>query len=419
MEGKDLKVYCGIDWAEKHHDIALVDDDGQLVARRRITETLEGFAELVTMLAQAGDHAEDPIPVAIETPRGLLVAALRATGRRVYPINPMAVARYRQRHSASRKKSDHADAMMLANILRTDIHAHRPLPADTELARAVAVLARAHQDATWRRSRAGNELRFLLREFHPGFLAAFAGGNATNLASPDARAVLAIAPTPAAAATLTQARIAAALRRGGRQRGADQLAAKLHQALRQPQLRQDPMVEQAMGAQALRLLATLNIECDSVDQLGQATATAFATHPDYQIITSFTGLGDTTGARVLAEIGDDRARFADARSLEGLRRLRPRHQGLGPQPVGHPPANNKRPAGHRRLRLGLVAAAHSPGASTLYYQRREHADRHAAALRNVFNRLLGCLYHCLQTGQTYSEAIAFPTPNTQPEPAAA
>ena len=412
-------MYCGIDWAEKHHDIALVDDDGQLVARRRITETLEGFAELVTMLAEAGDHAEDPIPVAIETPRGLLVAALRATGRRVYPINPMAVARYRERHSASRKKSDHADAMMLANILRTDIHAHRPLPADTELARAVAVLARAHQDATWRRSRAGNELRSLLREFHPGFLAAFAGGNATNLASPDARAVLAIAPTPAAAAKLTTTRIAAALRRGGRQRGADQLAAKLHQALRQPQLRQDPMVEQAMGAQALRLLATLNTECDSVEQLGQATATAFAQHPDYHIITSFTGLGDTTGARVLAEIGDDRARFADARSLKAYAGSAPVTRASGRSlSVTHRRIKNDRLATADFV-WAFVAAAHSPGASTLYYQRREHGDRHAAALRNLFNRLLGCLYHCLQTGQTYNEAIAFPTPKTQPEPVAA
>jgi hypothetical protein len=86
----------------------LVDADGKLVAKRRITETVEGFAELTAMLAEAGDGAGDPIPVAIETPRGLLVAALRATGRRVYPINPMAVARYRERHSVSRKKSDHA-----------------------------------------------------------------------------------------------------------------------------------------------------------------------------------------------------------------------------------------------------------------------------------------------------------------------
>lgn len=175
-----MKVYCGIDCAEKHHDIALVDADGQLVAKRRIKETVEGFAELAAMLAEAGDNAEDPIPVAIETPRGLLVAALRATGRAVYPINPMAVARYRERHSVSRKKSDHLDAMTLANILRTDAHMHRALPQDTELARAIAVLARAHQDATWRRTKATNELRSLLREYHPGFLAAFAGGNATT-----------------------------------------------------------------------------------------------------------------------------------------------------------------------------------------------------------------------------------------------
>ena len=67
----------------------------------------------------------------------------------------------------------------------------------------------------------------------------------------------------------------------------------------------------------------------------------------------------------------------------------------------------------------FVAATHSPGASTLYYQRREHGDRHAAALRNVFNRLLGCLFHCLQTGQTYDEKTAFPAPIGEPAALAA
>jgi hypothetical protein len=90
------------------------------------------LAELVDMLAAAGDSAERPIPVAIETPRGLMVEALRASGRPVYPINPLAVARYRDRHTVSRTKSDHMDAVVLANILRTDMHAHRSLPADTE-----------------------------------------------------------------------------------------------------------------------------------------------------------------------------------------------------------------------------------------------------------------------------------------------
>jgi transposase len=131
-----MTVFCGIDWSERHHDVALVDQDGTLIVKRRIGESVEDFAGLLTLLAEAGDSAEEPIPVAIETSRGLLVAALRATGRPIYAINPMAVARYRERHCVSRKKSDHADAMTLANILRTDAHAHRRLPADSELAQS-------------------------------------------------------------------------------------------------------------------------------------------------------------------------------------------------------------------------------------------------------------------------------------------
>ena len=136
-----MEVFCGIDWAEDHHDIALVDAAGQLLARRRISDGAAGLAALLELLAEHGDSAEDPIPVAIETPRGLLTACLRATGRKVCPINPMAVARYRDRHSVAGRKSDEGDAAVLANVLRTDMHAHRPLPADSELAQAVAVLA--------------------------------------------------------------------------------------------------------------------------------------------------------------------------------------------------------------------------------------------------------------------------------------
>ena len=94
-----MDVYCGIDWAEDHHDIALVDRDGKLRARRRISDDPAGLAALLDLLAEHGDTPGDPVPVAIETPRGLLVACLRATGRPVYPVNPMAVARYRDRHS--------------------------------------------------------------------------------------------------------------------------------------------------------------------------------------------------------------------------------------------------------------------------------------------------------------------------------
>ena len=197
-----MKLFCGIGWAEAHHDVAIIDGDGHLVAKKRITDDPGGFADLIGMLTAAGDNAENPIPVAIETPRGLLVSALRATGRAVYSINPLAVARYRERHSVARSKSDHADAMTLAHILRVDAHLNGQLPNDSELCQAIAVLARAHQDAIWARTRAHNQLRSVLREFYPSFLAVFSGRFPLGIASPEARAVLAIAPTPSAAAKL-------------------------------------------------------------------------------------------------------------------------------------------------------------------------------------------------------------------------
>ena len=137
----------------------MVDERGQLVAKRRISDDLTGFRVLVERLAEHGDQAEDPIPVAIETSRGLLVARLRATGRPVYAINPLAVSRYRERRTTTRANSDHADAVVLANILRTDAGAHRRLP--------------ANQDAAWNRQQIANQLRSLRGEYFPAALAAF------------------------------------------------------------------------------------------------------------------------------------------------------------------------------------------------------------------------------------------------------
>ncbi|MYW94283.1 IS110 family transposase, partial [Amycolatopsis rubida] len=93
-----MTLFCGIDWAESHHDVAIIDDTATVVAKARIGDDAAGFARLLDLLAQAGDTAENPIPVGIETDRGLLVAALRATGRAIYAINPLSASRYRARH---------------------------------------------------------------------------------------------------------------------------------------------------------------------------------------------------------------------------------------------------------------------------------------------------------------------------------
>lgn len=183
-----------------------------------------------------------PIPVAIETSRGLLVAVLRTGKRQVFAINPMAAARYRDRHSVSRKKSDPGDALVLANILRTDMHAHRPLPQDSDLARAIAVLARAQQDATWNRQQHSNQLRSLLRECYPSALDAFATWQ-NGLCRPEARERLRLAPTPSQAARLSRTQIQAALKRAGRKRGIEAEADRIRGVFRAEWAHQPPPFE--------------------------------------------------------------------------------------------------------------------------------------------------------------------------------
>ena len=401
-----MSVFCGIDWAESHHDVALVDQDGRLVAKRRISDDLAGYRLLLDLLAEHGDSPETPIPVAIETSSGLLVAVLRTGRRKIFAINPLAAARYRDRHGVSRKKSDPGDALVLANILRTDMHAHRPLPDDSDLARAITVLARAQQDAVWARQQIANQIRSLLREYYPVALDAFLGKQG-GLTRPEARAVLAVAPTPSAAARMTLPQLRAALKRAGRSRGIDAEAERLKTALRFEQAHQPALVEEAMGRQLLALLTQLDAACKAVEDLTEAVEASFRRHPDAEILLSFPGMGIQLGARVLAEIGDDRARFADARALKAYAGSAPITRASGKKRfVGRRYIKNNRltNAGHQWAFATLTA---SPGAAAHYRRRRDRGDWHAQAQRHLFNRMIGQLYHCLQTRQHFDEQHAF------------
>jgi transposase len=232
-----MKLWCGIDWAERYHDVAIVDEAGEVRARARIGDDAAGFTELLVLLAAHGGDRQAPIPVAIETAKGLLVAGLRAAGVPVFAINPLSVSRYRDRHSPSRAKSDKADALVLANIGRTDAAAHRPVPDDSELAASIRVLARAHQDAIWDRMQTAAKLRSLLREYYPAFLAIF-----EDLSSREARVSLRLAPSPAEVARLRKTGLAAGLRRAGRRRGVEDITTRVMAGLKTEQLRQPPLV---------------------------------------------------------------------------------------------------------------------------------------------------------------------------------
>jgi transposase len=398
-----MPMWCGIDWAEKHHDVAIIDEAGVVRARLRIDDDPGGFTRLLAMLAEHRPDQNTPIPVAIETAKGLLVANLLAAGVPVFAINPLSVSRYRDRHSPSRAKSDAADALVLANILRTDAHAHRQVPVDSELARAIRVLARAHQDAVWDRMQAANKLRSLLREYYPAFLATF-----EDLSSREARATLHLAPGPAAGARLRASSVRSALRRAGRSRGIEATAAGIVEGLRIPQLSQPTLVEAAMAEQAQAYLRAVDTAVDNVAALESALEQAYLAHPDAAILTSFPGLGTVLGARILGEIGDDRARFAHARGLKAFAGTAPVTRASGTKTVVTMRVVRNKRLGQAAYLWALPMLAHSPGARAHYDRRRDRGDSYSAAARNLTNRGLGMIYHCLQTGQGYNEAKAFP-----------
>ncbi|MFB9739389.1 IS110 family transposase, partial [Streptomyces thermocoprophilus] len=318
------------------------------------------------------------------------------------------------RSPLSRKKSDPGDALVLANILRTDMHAHRPLPADSELAQAITVLARAQQDAVWSRQQIANQVRSLLREYYPAALHAFQGKE-DGLTRPDARVVLTLAPTPTRAAKLTLAQLRAALKRSGRTRSFDSETERLRGIFRSKYARQLPAVEQAFGHQLLALLKQLDAACQAADDLAAAVAEAFRQHADSEILLSFPGLGPLLGARVLAEIGDDRTRFADARALKSYAGSAPITRASGKKRyVGRRFVKN-----NRLMNAGFLwsfsALQASPGADAHYRRRREHGDWHNAAQRHLLNRFLGQLHHCLQTRQPFDEQLAFAPLALSPE----
>jgi transposase len=224
-------IFVGDDWAEDHHDVYLMNDAGQRLASRRLPEGLAGIRGLHELIAA---HADDPreVMVGIETDRGLWVSALTGAGYQVWAINPMAAARYRDRHHVSGAKSDASDAKLLADLVRTDRHNHRLVAGDSPDAEAIKVLARTHQSLIWARIRHANMLRSALREYYPAALEAF-----DALTDGDALAVLGRAPTPQQGARLSLSKISAALKAAGRQRNIETRAREIQTVLRDQALR--------------------------------------------------------------------------------------------------------------------------------------------------------------------------------------
>lgn len=395
-------IFVGDDWAEDHHDIEVLDEAGATLARRRLPEGLEGVSALHVLLAE---HAAEPadVVIGIETDRGLWVGSLVSVGYEVFAINPKVASRYRERHATSGAKSDRGDARMLANLVRTDRHLHRPVAGDSTLAGAVKVLARAHQRLIWSRHRQVNALRATLREFYPGALVAFG----SELAHHDAVAVLGRAPTPAQGRALSASAIASALRQGGRQRNVETRATAIHEALHSPQLETPATLASAFGASVTASVGVIAEMTRQLATLEAEMAKAFDSHPDAEIIRSQPGLGDVLGARVLSEFGDDPARYQDAKSRRRYAGTAPITKASGTKKVVLARFVRNRHLADACYLWAFSSLSASPGARRFYDERRTKGDSHHQALRVLSNRLVGILDGCLRHRTLYDEDVAW------------
>lgn len=394
-------IFVGDDWAEAHHDVHVMNEAGERLVSRRLAEGIDGIRGFHELVAS---HADDPseVVIGIETDRGLWVGGLVAAGYQVYAINPVAVSRYRDRHNVSGAKSDAGDAKVLADLVRTDRHNHRPVAGDSGLVEGIKVLARTHQNLIWARNRHTNMWRSALREYYPAALEAF-----SDLDHHDTLAVLGRAPTPEAGRSLTPSQIKAALKRGGRQRNLDHRAEVIRLALRTDQLQGPDVVTAAFAATtraAVGIISELNTQ---IGGLETELSNHFEQHPDADIVGSLPGLGVILSARVLGEFGDDPNRYATAKS---------RRNYAGTSPITRA-SGTKRAVLARHIRNRRLADAidqwafcsitASPGCRAFYDQHREKGEGHHQALRVLGNRLVGILHGCLKHQALYNENTAW------------
>lgn len=396
-----MEVFLGVDWAEDHHDLCLLDQAGLVLATRRIPDGIEGVAILHAL---AAEHVEDPeqVVVGIETDHGLLASSLVAADYQVFAVNPMSVARYRDRHHSSRAKSDKSDAKLLADLVRTDRHNHRRATPDSELLEAIKVLARGHQNLIWARQRLTNQLRSALRDYYPGALAAF-----DDLHHHDALAMLTKAPTPTQGRQLSTTQIKAALKQGGRQRNLESRAKEIRMLLQLPQLHAGELVEDAYGATTAaqaRLITDLN---EQITGLEAKLAQRFNQHPDAELLLCLPGLGVTLAARVLAEFGDAPNRYSDAKARRNYAGTAPITRASGTSEVVVSRLIRNKRLFDACYQWAFCALSTSPGARAYYDAHDPGPKTGKTARRKLANKLVGILHGTLSHQTPYNETLAW------------
>ena len=388
-----MPYFVGVDWASQEHAVCVIDERARAVLRTTIAHTAEGLHELRTALTRLA--APTDLPVAVERPSGLLIDTFVEAGFPVVPIHPNALKASRPRYAAAQGKSDPGDAFILADLLRTDGHRFRPLRPLADETRALRALVRGRDDLVGQRVALANQLRALLERFWPGAAVIFA-----DVDSPIGLAFLARYPTPQSAERVGERRLAQFLRRHaycGR-RPAAELLSRLRDA---PVGRAGEAECDASGDLVRSLVTVLVPLVAQIQQLSAAIAAALADHPDGPLVQSLPRSGQVNAAQLLAELGDDRARFPTAEQLTAE---------AGAAPVTRASGKHRavvfRWACNKRLRQAVTTLADnsrhaSPWAAAVYARARARGCDHPHAIRILARAWLRVIWRCWQDRQPY------------------
>ena len=294
------RVYVGIDWADDHHDVYITDDTACMLDRFTIPHSYEGMEELEKRLAKFSAVREN-ILAAVERHQGLLIWNLLERGYQVYLINPKAMSRYRDRYRMSSSKSDPQDAMVLANVLRTDLHLYEPLAKESMNDARLKQITRAHKNLTRERVKLVNQLVIQLKSYYPIILQIF-----SNLDHEIALTFLQQYPSPeeAEAASIEDLRQFFRKQRYCR----PNRVPLIHELLHKPSLRAPRELVEIHKSIVLSLVPVIRCLTIQIQNIERKMASIFKENPSYEIFSSLPA-GPTIAARLNGEVGSDSSRY--------------------------------------------------------------------------------------------------------------
>jgi len=391
-----MTYFVGLDWAQREHAVWILDERGGTVGKFTVAHTAPGLAKLREQLCRIAPPSE--MRVAIERPSGLLVDTLVEQGFTVVAIHPNAVKASRPRYSAAQGKTDLGDAYLLADLLRTDGHRFRALAPLSDDTKALRGLVRVRDDLVAQRVALANQLRSLLEQFWPGAATLFA-----DVESPISLDFLDRYPTPQAAATLGEKRMAAFLARHaypGRRSAADFI--ERLRAAPQPVAGEAEVEAKCECVRAL--VAVLRPLVAQIAALTGAVEHAVEAHPDGKIVTPLFRSGRVCAGQLVAELGDDRGRFVSAEHLAAEGGVTPVTQESGKHRTV-----TFRYACNVRLRVALTTLADttrhtSPWARALYQRARDRGCHHPHAIRILARAWCRVIWTCWQKRVAYDPA---------------